>query len=71
MTPNETARRLGMILTPGQELYREYRRAGMPRDTARLWTSFNAAGRAEAQAHAVQRFIQHHAVWTIPDEAFR
>lgn len=70
MTYNDVARKLGMILTPGQELYREYRRAGVQKDTARMLAYFNAGGRADTQAQAVQRFIQQHAVWTIPNEAF-
>ena len=70
MTLNDVARKLGMILSPAQEIYRQQRRAGISRGTARLWAYFGAAQRAEAQAQAVQRFIQKHAVWSIPDEAF-
>ena len=70
MTLNDVARRLGMILSPAQEIYRQQRRTGVAREAARLNAYFGAAGLAAVQANAVYLFIQKHAIWTIPEEAF-
>ncbi len=70
MTLNDVARRLGMILSPAQEIYRQQRRAGISREQSRRNAIFGAAGLSAVQANAVQLFIQKHAIWTIPEEDF-
>lgn len=70
MTPNDVARRLGIILSPAQEIYRESRQRGIDKATARRYAREGAPARAAHQTTAVLAFIRRHAVWSIPDTAW-
>ena len=61
-------RRLGIFLSPAQQLYREARGRGIDKATARRFAMYEAQNRAQSQTQAVLNFIRDHAVWTIPEE---
>lgn len=67
---SQVARRLGMVLSPAQDAYRAARRAGMDRGRARQNALAMAPVIAAARTTAVMAFIQTHARWSIPDEAW-
>lgn len=68
MTTADVARRLGFILSPVQERYRQLRRDGVDRPRARQLARDGAAQLGAIQTAIVMRFIARNAVWHIPDD---
>ncbi len=71
MTTTDVARRLGFVFSPAQNLYRFYRRRGVPRLEARRLARVGAGQQAVSETLTVLRFIEQNAQWLIPDSAYR
>ena len=68
MTMADVARRLGFILSPAQERYRQLRRCGVDKPRAKQLARYGAAQLGAIQTDIVMAFIARNAVWHIPND---